>query len=499
MMQEEKKSIPVKKHLWPDELAMIQNHQKIKFLKRMMIISIIFFLFVGWVFGSLFPFEIFTSHVTRGNDDKISTVRQIMEDEWYFGQDISQLDERLTNQALKGMTTNDEDLHTEYMSKQEVEEFYGILNRKYVGIGIEFTKDLDDFVVTKVFKNSPADQAGLQVGDFLIAVDQESLDGLTTQEVRERCLGEKDTTLTLTIMRQNQQQDIVLKRQEISATAYGYIDHDVAYLELSQFGEATAQQAKAYFEDFQQQNISNLVLDLRENGGGYITACVDIASLLMPSDQVVLKEVDKQGKQEIHKTKNQSYYHFDRIVVLINENSASASEVLTLALKENLENVQIVGVQSYGKGTVQVAHSFEDGSALKVTNAKWISKNDEWINKVGITPDVVEELPSVYTSELDGLQDEEVVGIDQVHMAVKTMQLCLQQLGYTMDRTDGYMSKASLDVLHQYQKNEGLAIQDQLDKQTLASIYGKMLNQFYQDKTKDTQYQKAMEVIRGKS
>ena len=207
-------------------------------------------------------------------------VLQVMENDWFFADQVENIDTKLTDQALKGITTNDVDKHTEYMTADEMKQFTDSINRNYVGIGVQFLQANGINIIERVFRNSPADKAGVKAGDIMNKVNGESLTGKTTEEIKNLVQGDSGTDVTIEFIRQEQPLEITITRAAVSATAFGEILSDnTGYLQIYQFGENTTNEAKAYLDDFKNANVSNIVIDLRDNGGGYLTALQGIASV----------------------------------------------------------------------------------------------------------------------------------------------------------------------------------------------------------------------------
>lgn len=273
------------------------------------------------------------------------------------------------------------------------------------------------------------------------------------------------------------------------------INDKTGYIEIYQFGETTASEVKDYLTTMSEKGLEKLVIDLRDNGGGYLDTLVNLLNYFLPKDTLVMQQEYSDGKIEFSKTSGGNFENIKEIVVLINENSASASEVMTLALKEQRSDVTIVGVKSYGKGTVQVTKSFSDGSAIKYTTSKWLSPNGVWINKKGIEPDIEVKKPDAISANYSSMTDEEVYVEDTVSEKVKSAQLALDFLGYGVDRKDGYFSSNFKDVLMQFQKDFSLNVSGSLDSNTYKTIYSALAKEWSLNKQNDVQYQKALEIL----
>lgn len=282
----------------------------------------------------------------------------------------------------------------------------------------------------------------------------------------------------------------------VKNSAFGQILADnIGYLEIYQFGSSTTQEVVNYLNDMKDKNVSKLIIDLRDNGGGYLNTLVGISSLLLPKDTVVIRQEYKDGTSEIGKTLGGQMTNFTDIIILVNANTASASEVLTAALQEQA-GIKVVGVKTYGKGTVQITRPFADGSALKFTTAQWMSPNGNAINGVGITPDYIVELHPVFYFDKIVLEEGVTYGLDQVDESVELAQLALDFLGYDVSRTDGYFDQSTVDAIVKFRSDYALESSDRLDKKALQVLSTEIIRFWFTNRaTLDSQLQKAIELI----
>ena len=310
--------------------------------------------------------------------------------------------------------------------------------------------------------------------------------------------GDEGTKVSVTFIRQGQYITLDITRAAVSATAYGKkLDDGTIYLRLAQFGDGTPTEVKAYLKDLAVDSSDQLILDLRNNGGGYLNSVSAVASLFLPENKVVMTEQYASGPDDVIKTSGGQLTNIHNIVVLVNQNTASAAEVMTLALKQQREDVTIIGTTTYGKGTVQVSRTFTDGSALKYTTAKWVSPDGTWVNGVGITPDVEVKLHDVMYHTFASMEDNETYQYDSVSDAVKGAQLCLDYLSYGPGRTDGYFSSATTAALAKFQSDHALDAAGVLNKTTYEALESAVALDWSTTTTHDVQMQKAQEVLHG--
>ena len=503
--QEEEVVLRVHRHLYPEEKELKKTKKELREYKIYARIMFVFLLLFGWLGGSVLPYGFTTSLRTMisrslglDDGDKIGAVKEVLEEDWYFGKDIEDLDERLTDQAIEGLVTNSEDTHTLYFSAQASENFRQSINRNYCGIGVQYLEIDGTNIVTKVMENTPAQQAGMQVGDVLYEADGTLLSGKSADEIKEIIQGEEGTIVSLKIMRDDKIIGLSVERKNLINIADGTVlDGQIGYLQLYQFGDSSGDAVRQYLDTFKEAEVKSLILDLRDNGGGYLTSVTDVASVFLPKGSVVLQREDKEGNISVSKTSQDQYSQISPIVILINENTASAAEVLTMALSELRDDVTIIGTTSYGKGTVQVERKFSDGSSLNYTTQRWLSPDGVWINGVGIEPDIEVRLHEVFYHVFTKMQDEIEYEVDSVSPSVGDMALCLDYLGYQTDRSDGYFSQMLSDSLKQFQHDYGLEVTGKLDVHTYNRLYGQTRYHWQTTTETDTQLARAVEVLQG--
>ena len=359
-------------------------------------------------------------YITNGNgklmllgtdvaDENIETLLQTYReliDKYYLGE-VNE--ENLKEGAVRGYIEGLGDPYTEYISKEEMEEYMQDTLGNYVGIGIYMTTNAKNghIVVLATMKGSPAENAGLKPGDEIIRVDGEDCTTKNSTEVSNKIKGEEGTTVKLEILRDNQTLNFEVKRENIKVNPVEgkVVNDNIGYIKFTSFDETTAEDFKTTYEQLASQNIQSLIIDLRNNGGGLVDQAVDIADYFLEKGQVVIYEVDKNGNEEAEMSENDPIINIP-VVILTNENTASASEILAGSLKD-YGKATIVGTTTYGKGVIQQILSFKDGSGLKITTEEYQTPNHNKINKIGIEPDEVVELPDTVENELDVPEDQD--------------------------------------------------------------------------------------------
>jgi carboxyl-terminal processing protease len=491
-MEEENVRIKLERHVWPDEKA---NRKRKKIFVTTVILAIVLSFGIGWLFGSFLQTPITVNN--SGKYTRLDAIIETLSAQWYFGKDIENIETWLLNNAINGMIDLNGDIHTSYLTAEEVKQFNDSIDMGFVGIGVQYYMSADGYpVVERVFKNSPAEAFGVMPGDIIYIVDGVDVKGMETEEIASRVKGEEGTTVVIDFLRAGTVVRKEIIRGIVKNSAFGQIlAGNVGYLEIYQFGSSTTQEVAGYLNDMKAKNVSKLVIDLRDNGGGYLNTLVGISSLLLPKDTVVIRQEYKDGSSEIGKTLGGQMTNFTDIVILVNGNTASASEVLTAALQEQA-GIKVVGVKTYGKGTVQITRPFADGSALKFTTAQWMSPNGNAINGVGITPDYIVELHPVFYFDKVALEEGVTYGFDQVDESVELAQLALDFLGYTVNRTDGYFDQSTVDAIVKFRSDYSLEESERLDKKVLQVLSTEIIRYWFTNRANlDTQLQKALELI----
>lgn len=297
---------------------------------------------------------------------------------------------KLINAAISGMYSFLNDEYSIYMDSDTTESLDEQLEGTYDGIGVEMTmNDKGEIYITQVFDNTPALEAGLKPYDVLVALDGESLEGKTTTDVANVIKKGKKTKFELTYKRDNVEKTVtVVKKNVYIDSVKSEVYDNTGYINITTFSATTYEQVVKKLDSFD-KNINSIVLDLRNNTGGYLDAAYKVSELFVKKGKVVYQLKNKDGQITKFEAKSGPYRHFNNIAIIINGTTASASEILALALKESA-NAKIVGVKSFGKGTVQETSKLTSGSMVKYTTAYWLSPNGNSINKKGIIPDFEE-------------------------------------------------------------------------------------------------------------
>lgn len=348
--------------------------------------------------------------VTKDLKKVVDTYYAIVDN--YYGE----LDrDKLIDGAVEGMISSVGDTFTSYSDTDSTSSFDETINGSYEGIGCTVaTLENGTISVIDMFEDSPSCKAGLKVGDIILKVDGESYEGKNSNDISNYIKNSGKSKIVLTVKRDNEEKDISinLSKVEIPHVSGKVIEQDskkIGYIKISLFASNSYKQFKNKLDELEKSNIDDLIIDVRDNSGGYLSSVTDICNLFLDKGKVIYQLEDSKGKvKKKDTTKEKRKYD---IVVLINDGSASASEILASAIKESYGG-DIVGTNSYGKGTVQQTKKLLDGSMIKYTTQKWLTPDGNSINEVGVTPTKVVELNEEYfnnpTTENDNQLQEAI-------------------------------------------------------------------------------------------
>ena len=470
-----------------------------KILAATFILLITVFIFgLGYISGTLFSGSGKGSG-TPADLNTLDSVKSLLRTDFLYGEDTDKYNEKLIDDAIRGMVNAQNDPYTQYMSKEELDAFTSSLDASIVGIGVRYS-ELEDsgILVSEVLENSPAEAAGVQAGDIIIAVDGRGVETFESQELLDSIRGLEGTDVVITVQRGNEKKDIKITRGRISTTCSSRMDGKVGILTFNSFSDGSVAEMKLHLEKLQAAGATSLIIDLRDNGGGYVTTLDGVSAFFMNKGDIIMRETDRYGYETIDRCKSGPAYSYDKIVILINGGSASCSEVFTMAMIENCGAIT-VGDVSYGKGVAQVTRMLKNGGALKYTDLAWISPNGVSVSGSGIKPDYEVRLhEALYMSYLT-LEDGETYQYDTVSEKLINMQQMLDFLGYDIDRFDGYFSQKCATALTAFQKANGMEANGTLDQTTAMRLNSAVVTAWALQKDKyDVQMHKALEIARSK-
>ena len=392
----------------------MEEPKRFKTYKIVMLVILV--AFITFLVTSIGMYQYFTNDgfgksivaKSKENEEIVETLnnyRRII-DKYYLGEiDEEELKEGAISGYIKGLG----DEYTEYISKEDMEDYMADTVGNFVGVGIYMVQDTEanKIMVLSPIKGSPAEKAGIQPGDYIISVDGISYTGEQMTEASNNIKGEEGSKVKIQILRDNETLDFELTRENIKVNPVEgeVLEKNIGYIAFSSFDDGTAEEFKNKFQELEKQGIKSLIIDLRNNGGGIVDEALSIANYILDKDSVILYEVDKNNNETVEKTTDDPIINMP-IVILTNENTASSSEILAGALKDH-KKATIVGEKTYGKGVIQRLLTLPDGSGLKITSEKYLTPNRTEINKVGIEPDEKVELPETVTNILNVEKNED--------------------------------------------------------------------------------------------
>ena len=306
--------------------------------------------------------------------------------------------DKLVESAINGMVSSIGDEYTSYSDKDVTDNFNEAVNGKYMGIGALIMKSENDLVIYKIFEDSPSYRAGLKDGDIILKLDDKDTKDMSVNDIARIVKNDGNKEVKLLVKRGEENLDITIVKDMVelpvvSGKVINHNDKKIGYISLSIFSSVASEQFNKQLVKLEKEGISGLVIDVRGNSGGYLTTVTDIASYFLKKGDIIYKlEVNDKVTVRKDKTKESRDYP---VAVLIDKNSASASEILASSIKESY-NGYVVGTNSYGKGTVQQTLVLSDGSMIKYTIEKWLTPLGNWINEEGVIPTNYVELSSEY-------------------------------------------------------------------------------------------------------
>lgn len=304
-------------------------------------------------------------------------------------------DEQMLESAIKGYVAGLNDEYSEYITKEEMEEYMQDAIGKYVGIGVYIFNDTEknQIVVLMPIKGSPAEEAGIKSGDVITKVDGVEYTGEELSKASSALKSEEGTKAQIEILRDGKTINLEVERREVKVNHIEaeVLENKIGYMKISTFDEGCYNEFKQKWEELKAKNVTSLIIDLRNNGGGIVDESTNIADMMVEKNKTLLITASKNKEESITKAEKEKIIDIP-IVFLVNENTASASEILTSAVKENNENVKVVGTTTFGKGVIQTIFKLTDGSGIKLTTNEYYTPNHNEINKIGIKPDIEVEL-----------------------------------------------------------------------------------------------------------
>lgn len=307
--------------------------------------------------------------------------------------------DKLINGAIEGMMSSLEDPYTVYMGDEEYDNFNIVLNGAYKGIGIAVAKaDDGNIYIVGIFSGSPAEKAGLKPGDILVSIDDININNYSIKELSDYIINSMNKEMKIKVIRDDSEKEFFISKdnvkiKSVASEIFERHGHKIGYIYISIFAKNTSKQFTEELDLLEKDGIDSLIIDVRSNNGGRLTTVESIVSLFVDKSHTIYK-IKKNKEVTAYKSKGNKNFEYP-LVVLTNEYSASASELLTGCLKDNL-NATIVGKKTYGKGTVQEVINLSNGDQYKITTKEWLTPNGTSVNGKGIKPDIEVELSKEY-------------------------------------------------------------------------------------------------------
>ena len=400
----------------------------------------------------------------------------------------------IINGALKGMAEATGDPYTNYLVNDETAAIDETMTGSFGGIGAELRSENNRVIISNTREGTPSQKIGLQENDVILKVDGEDMEGKSISYVVSKVRGEVGTDVTLTIQRGTQELEVKITRAKIAIeTVKGTVDSTdstIGHVQINSFAKNTAKEVEKAVTDLREKGVKKFIFDVRYNPGGLLDQAIMIANMFLDEGKTILNVENRDGQIKSYKA-SKDYGTFkitEPYVLLINEGSASASEILAAALKESAD-AKLIGTKTYGKGTVQSVIEVGDNAELKYTIAKWLTPNKTWIHKTGIEPTEEVSMPDYYNITI--IDTREVVKEGAVSDNVKTIETILKGLGYDVT-ADGYFDSKTTEAVKEFQKSKGLSETGEVDEKTGTALMSAIRDAL---KANDTQYKAAVKAL----
>ena len=405
-------------------------------------------------------------------------------------------EDTVINGAINGMVDALEDPYSEYMDTEEASMFEDSVHSSFQGIGAEIQEQDGIITVISPIKNSPAEKSGLLPNDKVLKVDGKDIKGYSVSEAVLLIRGKKGTEVTLTIQRgEGALIETTIVRDDIPIeTVYPEMLSDkVGHIMISSFSDDTYDELVTAIDDLKKEGMESLVLDVRQNPGGLLDSAVDISNLFVEEGKNIVQIETKDDKNKLVKeaiVASPGLRVDLPVTVLIDEGSASASEILAGALSESA-NMPIVGVNSFGKGTVQSLNNLPDGSNIKITTAKWLTPKGNWIHDKGIAPDYEVQYPSY--AMLSPLNTSEVLKTGMTSDAIKNAKEMLKAVGYDPGTINTSFDETMVSAVKKFQADNKLDATGELTGDSANTLMNKLREKLLNE---DPQLLKAEEIAK---
>jgi len=481
----------------------LENNQKIQIIKEKktnwssIFVATILAFTVGIV-ATYFALQNNQNALTRkiGDDsfDEFLTVFQELQTNHYFFDEENDL----IRGAINGMIAATGDNYSNFFTASDFNQAMGHLRESFYGIGAEVAVINGNATIVSPMLGSPAENAGVLPGDVILSVDSVDVRDENLNEVIDRIRGPYGTEVTLGILRSGVDMiEITITRgriinETVTTDVFVRNGQTIGYIRVSTFGEATLSAFQDAIDELEAMNIDGLIVDLRNNSGGYLHIVNGMVSYVLPSGLPITSAVDRHGNLTTHYTRGNSDSRLDvEIITLINGGSASASEIFAAAMRES-GGFEVMGTTSFGKGTVQQPRPISADSVLQLTIQAWLTPHGHLIQDYGVEPTITVEPGELINILQVHLGDEEVLRYDMVHNGVLNAQRTLAALGFNLDRTDGYFDESTVLAVRAFQAEHDLLETGEIDGLTATAI-SMALRQLIRNPDYDQQIQAAID------
>ena len=424
--------------------------------------------------------------------------KQIIEDTYNIIQTsyIKEVDKtKLLQGALKGMVNALEDPYSEFLTEKESEVYDETIEGTFHGVGIQFMLEGENVKVITAIDGTPDSEAGIQPNDIILKADDKTLKGMNTSEIVNLIRGPLDSEVVLTIQRADETIEVPLKRAEIPIeTVTGEIDKNektIAHIKMTQFNSTTYDEMVDTIEEMRKKGAEKFVFDLRYNPGGLLDQALMISNMFLKDGDIIMSVEEGSGKTTKYTADDRKYGDFqvdEPFVLLINDGSASASEILAGTIKENTE-APIVGIKSFGKGTVQNFPASNYLGELKLSVAKWLLPSGLWINEAGIKPTVTAEPSKI--EKILAFDPKETLEEGSLSSRVESLTVILETFGY-LDKSGKNFDAKVTDAVKKYQTDKKLTVDGKVGQETMTQLMTDVRDYY---KENDSQYDKAVETL----
>ncbi|WP_277630184.1 S41 family peptidase [Atopococcus tabaci] len=405
-------------------------------------------------------------------------------------------DETLIEGAIAGMAEAVEDPYTEYLDDVESVTLEEDITGSFEGIGAEVMKEGEYVKVVSPIPGSPAEEAGLLPNDLVMEVDGKAIEGMSLNEAVALIRGEKGTDVVLTIDRGGQTFEVAITRDAIPVETVVYqLDEthpEIGHIQITNFSLPTYDELVEAVTSLREQGAKAFVFDVRGNPGGLLNSAIELSNVFVEEGKPLFQIQERDNEPYVYHANDELYGDFkvtEPSILLINEGSASASEILAAAMNESAD-IPLLGMPTFGKGTMQNVEPIGDGGELKITVGKWLTPSGKWVNEEGIVPTIEQELPSYVNLLL--INRSKTYQETDLSVEVENIESILEALGYTPGTVDGYFDEQTTKAVSQFQQEENLSVDGIVTGDTANLLVERLRELIDQN---DTQYDAAVEWL----